>query len=90
MNNSSRLAGRIAAGDREAFATFLDLYGERVHRLARRYARSESCAEDLTQEIFLDLYRCIAGFRGDSQLGTWVYRVALNHCLRYRTCLQFV
>lgn len=82
--NDSRLATRMAAGDREAFATFLDLYGARVHRLARRYAQSEADAEDLTQEIFLDLYRSINTFRGESQLATWVYRVALNHCLRHR------
>ena len=40
-------------------------------------------AEDLTQEIFLELYRGIGGFRGESQLSTWVYRVAVNRCLRY-------
>lgn len=79
-----RLAERIRTGDRGAFEEFLDAYGGRVHRLARRYARAETDAEDLTQEIFLDLYRCIGSFRGESQLGTWVYRVAVNHCLKHR------
>jgi RNA polymerase sigma-70 factor (ECF subfamily) len=84
MSKTSQMTARIAAGDRDAFAAFLDEYGPRVVRLARRYAQSEADAEDLTQEIFLDLYRCIGGFRGHSQLSTWVYRVALNHCLRHR------
>jgi RNA polymerase sigma-70 factor (ECF subfamily) len=83
MSKESHLVRRIVAGDREAFATFLDAYGARVLRLACRYAAGESDAEDLTQEIFLDLYRCIGNFRGESQLSTWVYRVALNHCLRH-------
>lgn len=84
MSKQTQLAERIAAGDRDAYAAFLDDYGPRVVRLARRYAQSEADAEDLTQEIFLDLYRSIGGFRGHSQLSTWVYRVALNHCLRHR------
>lgn len=84
MSNDSRLANQIAAGDHEAFATLLDLYGARLHRLARRYAKNEADAEDLTQAIFFDIYRCIGTFRGNSQLSTWVYRVALNHCLRHQ------
>jgi RNA polymerase sigma-70 factor (ECF subfamily) len=55
-----------------------------VHRLVRRYVDNASDAEDLTQEIFCDLYRCVANFRGASALSTWVYRVAVNHCLKYR------
>lgn len=77
------LAARIARGDKAAFAQFVDLYGPRVQALARRYAINPADAEDLTQEIFLGLYRSIASFRGGSALSTWVYRVALNHCLKY-------
>lgn len=82
--DDKRLAKRIQAGDRRAFEEFVDACGGRVHRLARRYAATEADAEDLTQEIFLDLYRCIGSFRGESQLSTWVYRVAVNHCLKHR------
>lgn len=69
-------------GDRRAFEDFLDLYGARVHRLVRRYVGNPSDAEDVTQEIFIDLYRSIGQFRGRSALYTWVYRVAVNHCLK--------
>ncbi len=62
----------------------MDLYGARVHRLVGRYVANRSDAEDLTQEIFCDLYRCIGSFRGDSALSTWIYRLAVNHCLKYR------
>ena len=78
-----QLAQRIARGERAAFEEFLDRYGERVHRLVRRSVPCEADAEDVTQEIFLDLYRSIGSFRGDSSLATWVYRVAMNHCLRH-------
>jgi RNA polymerase sigma-70 factor (ECF subfamily) len=82
--DDKRLAKRIQTGERRAFEEFLDAYGGQVHRLARRYAATEADAEDLTQEIFLDLYRCIGSFRGESKLSTWVYRVAVNHCLKHR------
>lgn len=83
MQNDIRLARRIQGGDRRAFAEFVDAYGARVHRLVRRYARNEADAEDVTQEIFVDLYRGIGSFRGESALATWVYRVAVNHCRKH-------
>jgi RNA polymerase sigma-70 factor (ECF subfamily) len=60
----------------------VDTYGARIHSLTRRYARTASDAEDLTQDIFVDICRGIGQFRGESSLGTWVYRIALNHCLK--------
>jgi RNA polymerase sigma-70 factor (ECF subfamily) len=79
-----RLIQRLREGDRRAFEELLDLFETRVYRLAMRYACSPSDAEDLTQEIFLGIHRNIGGFRGQSALSTWIYRVALNHCLEYR------
>lgn len=70
--------------DRRAFAEFVDRFGGQVHRLVRRYVESAADAEDVTQEIFLDLYRGIGGFRGEAALSTWVYRIAVNHCLKHR------
>lgn len=83
VQGDKRLANQIAAGDQGAFITFVDAYGPRLHRLVRRYTICEADAEDLTQEIFVDLYRSLGSFRGDSALATWVYRVALNHCRKY-------
>jgi RNA polymerase sigma-70 factor (ECF subfamily) len=83
FGRDARLAKRIASGDGAAFAEFVDRYGPRIQALARRYAATNSDAEDLTQEIFLDLYRSIGSFRGSAALSTWAYRVALNHCLKH-------
>lgn len=82
--DEKQLTRRMQQGDREAFADFVDRYGGTVHRLARRYTRCEADAEDLTQEVFVDLCRGIGGFRGEAKLSTWVYRIALNHCLKHR------
>src|SRR5438093_12582892 len=69
--------------DRRAFEEFVDLYGARVHRLVKRYVDNAEDAADVTQEVFIDLYRGIGSFRGESSIMTWVYRIAVNHCLRH-------
>jgi RNA polymerase sigma-70 factor (ECF subfamily) len=81
-------AARIVGGEPAAFEQFVDTFGPRVHRLARRYAADECDAEDLTQEIFVALFRSAGNFRGEANFATWVYRVALNHCLRHREKTQ--
>ncbi len=83
VRDEKRLVRRIQQGDKRAFEEFVDSYGAGVHRLVRRYVSNPTDAEDVTQEIFLDLYRSIGGFRGESALTTWVYRVAVNRCLRH-------
>lgn len=88
MADDKGLAQRMAAGERRAYEEFVDSFGPRIHRLVRRYVANPSDAEDLTQEIFIEIYRCIGRFRGDSALMTWVYRIAVNHCLRHQQRLR--
>lgn len=83
MHNDRRLVRRLQQGDARAFEEFVDLYGGRVHHLVGRYVDNPADAEDVTQEIFCELYRSIGGYRGEAALATWVYRVALNHCLKH-------
>jgi RNA polymerase sigma-70 factor (ECF subfamily) len=82
--NERQLVQRIQAGDRRAFEDLLDLYETRVYRLGLRFTGSIPDAEDVTQEIFLAVYKGLAQFRGGSALGTWIYRIAMNHCLEFR------
>jgi RNA polymerase sigma-70 factor (ECF subfamily) len=84
VRDEKQLVKRMQQGERQAFTEFVDAYGAQVHRLVRRYVENPTDAEDITQEIFVDLYRSIAGFRGEAALSTWIYRVAVNRCLRYR------
>ncbi len=83
VQSDRHTAQQIAAGNRDAFAAFVDTHGPRLLRLARRFADCEADAEDLTQEIFVALYRGMAGFRGDCTLSTWAYQIALNHCRKH-------
>jgi RNA polymerase sigma-70 factor, ECF subfamily len=67
----------------EAFETVYKQHAPRIYALATRMAGSPDEGEDLLQEIFLQAHRKLASFKGDSALGTWLYRLAVNHCLDF-------
>ena len=71
------LAARAASGDDSAFETIVSRYQARIYRLACRLT-SDTDAPDVLQETFLQVYRHLPSFRGDSQFGTWLYRIATN------------
>jgi RNA polymerase sigma-70 factor (ECF subfamily) len=66
------------AGDSKAFETLYALHKRRVYSLCLRMLSNVAEAEDLTQEAFLQLYRKIGTFRGDSAFSTWLHRLAVN------------
>lgn len=69
---------RIQDGDDECFACLLDKYSQQVFGLIHRIVASREDAEELTQDVFLKVYRSILGFREDSKFSTWLYRIAYN------------
>ena len=75
------LVWRIQAGDGSAFEALYRQHATRLYNLASRMTGAQGEADDLLQDIFLLAYRKIASFRGESSLGTWLYRLAMNHCL---------
>jgi RNA polymerase sigma-70 factor (ECF subfamily) len=77
------LAARAAAGDGGAFEEIVARYEGRVFRLACRLT-NDTDAPDVLQETFLQVYRHLASFRGESQFGTWIYRIATNAALMLR------
>jgi RNA polymerase sigma-70 factor (ECF subfamily) len=75
------LAGRIKSGDAAAFEALYQQHATRLYNLASRMSGAAGEAEDLLQDIFLLAYRKVGSYRGESSLGTWLYRLAMNHCL---------
>ena len=75
------LAARCRAGDTDAFEELYRQHARRLFSLVLRMVGSADDAEDLLQEVFLQAHRKLAGFRGESTLGTWLYRLTMNHCL---------
>jgi RNA polymerase sigma-70 factor, ECF subfamily len=69
---------RAKQGDEEAFEALYYLHKRRVYSLCLRMTANTAAAEDLTQEAFLQLFRKIATFRGESAFSTWLHRMAVN------------
>ena len=80
-NADSNLVARAKQGDREAFATLFELHKRKVYSLCLRMTGDVVEAEDFTQDVFIQVFRKIASFRGDASFSTWLYRVAVNTVL---------
>ena len=65
------------------FNMLVRAYQQRVYWLVRKMVIDHDDADDLTQEVFIKVHRAIDNFREDSQLFTWIYRIATNECLSY-------
>ena len=75
------LARRAAAGQEEAWQEIVDLYGRRIFNLAYQFGGRPQVAEDLTQEIFLRLWRNLRSYRGDVPFAGWALRLSRNLCI---------
>jgi RNA polymerase sigma-70 factor, ECF subfamily len=81
-DNSERgLIQRAQRGDERAFSTLFQLHKKRVYSVCLQMTKDVADAEDLTQEAFLQVFRSVNSFRGDSAFSTWLYRVAVNTVL---------
>jgi RNA polymerase sigma-70 factor, ECF subfamily len=78
-----QLARAAAAGDAKAFERLYEQHNKRVYSLCLRMLESSSQAEDLTQEVFLQVYKKIGSFRGDSAFTTWLHRLTVNQVLMH-------
>jgi RNA polymerase sigma-70 factor (ECF subfamily) len=76
--SEATLIERAKLGDAEAFEALYNLHKRRVYSLCLRMTANTAAAEDLTQEAFLQLFRKIGTFRGESAFSTWLHRMAVN------------
>ena len=71
------------AGNLAAFEIIYQRYHRRTYALCLRMTNSQTEAEDLTQEVFIQLFRKVGSFRGDSAFSTWLHRLTVNQVLMY-------
>jgi RNA polymerase sigma-70 factor, ECF subfamily len=74
---------RVLAGETAAFEGLVRRYQQEIYRLAYRMTRNAEDAKDLAQESFVQAYRSLGTFRGQSRFSTWLYRIAVNLCLNH-------
>jgi RNA polymerase sigma-70 factor, ECF subfamily len=75
----------VQRGDRAAFDGLVERYQRDIYRLCYRYVNDPQDANDMAQEVFLKAYKAVGRFRGDSSFSTWLYRIAVNTCLNFRS-----
>ncbi|GAB4365798.1 MAG: sigma-70 family RNA polymerase sigma factor [Calditrichia bacterium] len=82
MNRSeSDIIKRIISGDLDAYKILVDKYSQEIMNLCFRYLNSYPDAEDATQDVFIKAYRALGDWEPRAQFKTWLYRIAINHCL---------
>jgi len=74
----NKLARRIARGDRAAFRDFVEAHKKPIYALAYRMAGNHDDAEDISQDVFIKIFRSAAAYDGSAKLSTWVYRITAN------------
>lgn len=75
---------RSMQGDHEAFESLVRRHQRMIYALAYRMSGSAADAEDLTQDTFVRAHQQLDSFRADSKFSSWLYRIAMNHCLNWR------
>ncbi len=77
------LVKRAQQGDSEAFAALFHAHKARIYSICLRMTNNTAQAEDLTQDAFLQVFRKLYTFKGNSALSTWLYRIAVNTVLMH-------
>jgi len=82
-NKENELVNSLVAGREKAYRQVIGKYRDPVLRLCKGFTGSADDAEDLAQDIFIEVFRSVGRFKGDSSLSTWIYRIAVNKSLNF-------
>ncbi|MCY9141166.1 sigma-70 family RNA polymerase sigma factor [Peribacillus frigoritolerans] len=75
--------------DESLLDEMMSLYGQDILQLVYSYVKDAVVAEDLTQEIFIKCYKALPTYNQQSNIRTWLWRIAINHCKDYRKSWYF-
>ena len=84
MSSEHDLIRRAQAGETEAFCLLAQMYGRRIYSLAFHYCRDRQDAEDLSQDVWLNVYGALSSFRHESTFYTWLRKITINCFLNHR------
>jgi len=83
-SEEAALIAELQAGSEEAFAWLIARYHQPIFSLLARAVQDRAEAADLTQEVFVKIFRGVGSFHGESSLRTWIYRIALREASNQR------
>lgn len=75
------LIQELKEGKESAFKSIVDAYQDMVYNTCLGIVKNEEDVEDLSQEVFVQVYQSIGSFKGESKLSTWIYRIAITKSL---------
>ena len=84
MESDEQIVNDILNGNQHRFRELVLRYQSRVFAVALKVSNSQKDAEDISQEVFLQLYRSLHNFKGKSSLYTWIYRITMNKAIDYK------
>ena len=76
-----KLVEQLKLGDEAAFKTIVETWQDMVYNTVLGIVQNEGDAEDLTQDVFVQVYQSVGSFKGDSKFSTWLYRIAVTKSL---------
>lgn len=79
--NTDTFIAQLRSGDQGAFKQLVEQYQDKVFNTAISMVQDNGMAEDITQEVFITVYRSILSFNAQSSVSTWIYRITINKCL---------
>jgi len=82
--DDASLVAELKAGNEQAFSLLIAQYHQQIYSLISRSLQNPNDAADITQDVFIKVFRSISSFHGDSSLRTWLYRIALHEASNQR------
>src|SRR5436190_23760232 len=83
QDQDASLVERYLAGDVSAFDEIMIRYERQIYRVCYRFVENRDDAKDLAQDVFIKAFEHLSSFRRESSLKTWLYRIAINHCINH-------
>lgn len=84
MRNDNEIVEKVLAGSTEYYRELVLRYQQKVFSIALKISHNQKDAEDIVQEIFIQVYKSLSSFKHNSSFSTWIYRIAVNKCLDWK------
>ncbi|MBO9128975.1 sigma-70 family RNA polymerase sigma factor [Bacillus sp. 165] len=84
METDEQIIQQVVEGNQQMFRVLITRYQAKVYAVALKVAKNQRDAEDIAQEVFLQLYRSLGQFKGESGFSTWIYRITMNKAIEYK------
>ncbi|MFT6699957.1 MAG: RNA polymerase sigma factor (sigma-70 family), partial [Porticoccaceae bacterium] len=74
---------QLRQGKQAAFGKLIEVYQQKVFSTCISFVPNNEDAEDIAQEVFLEVFKSVSNFKGEAKLSTWIFRIATNKCLEF-------